>query len=84
MVDVVQEQVERGDALDQPALDRAPFGGGDDARHEVVGEDPLGGPPPAVHREGDALVQEREFGRLLEIVQLVGGQFEQALVKVAR
>ena len=83
MVDVLEEQVERGDALGQPLFDRAPFGRGEDARHQVVGEDPLGALLLAVDREGDALVQERQLGRLLEIAQLVGGQLKHALVERA-
>jgi hypothetical protein len=37
VVDVVDEGVERADALGQPALDRRPLGGGEDPRDEVQG-----------------------------------------------
>jgi hypothetical protein len=38
VVDVIDEVVERADALRQPALDPRPLGGRDDARHEVERE----------------------------------------------
>ncbi len=60
VVHVLEEQVERGDPLDEAVLDRLPLGGGDDARHEVEREDALEPLFFAVHGEGDALVQERE------------------------
>ena len=41
-VDVVQEQVQRREALGQAALDEVPFRGRQDPREEVEGEDPLG------------------------------------------
>ena len=56
MVDVLAEQVQRGHALDEPALDRLPLVGGDDARDEVEREDPLDAGVVAVDGEGDALV----------------------------
>jgi hypothetical protein len=42
VVDVLEEEVEGGDALGEAALDGGPLGGGDDARDRVVGEDALG------------------------------------------
>ena len=41
-VDVLQEEVQRQDALRQAALDGLPLGVGQDARHQVIGEDALG------------------------------------------
>ena len=41
VVDVLAEEVQRGDALDEPALDRVPFVGRDDAGNEVEREDLL-------------------------------------------
>ena len=59
VVDVAQEQVERGQALRQAALDRLPLRRGQDARQQVVGKDALGAGLIAVDRERDALLQER-------------------------
>jgi hypothetical protein len=69
-VDVLQEQVEGGDALGQAALEDAPLGGGDDARDQIVGKDLLGALAAAVDGEGDALVQEREIGGRLALAHL--------------
>ncbi len=83
VVDVLQEQVEGEQALRQAALDDAPLGAGDDARQDVVGEDPLGAFVVAVDREGDALVQEGTVGGLLAVPPLGGGQLEEAIEKQA-
>ena len=64
-VNIFQEQIERGDALGQALLDHSPFGSGDHAGQQVVGEDFLGAFFAAVHRKGDALVQKGKIGRLL-------------------
>ena len=74
VVDVVQKQIERGDALRQAALDVAPFRAGDDARQQVVGKDALGAFFAAVDGEGDALIQKREVGGLLAAADFLGGQ----------
>ena len=81
VVDVVEEEVERRDTLDQPALHRLPFRGGDDARQQVVGEDAFGAPRVAVDGEGDALVEEGEIGGLLAGVQLRGRQLQEPFVE---
>jgi hypothetical protein len=61
VVDVVDEVVERTDALREASLDRRPLGGGDDARDEVereraVADRPLGIRTAGV--EGDPLLHE--------------------------
>ena len=81
VVDVMEKQVERGDALHQPALDGLPLAGGDDARQQVVGEDAFGAARVAVDGEGDALVQKGEVGGLLARFQLGGRQFEKPPVE---
>lgn len=53
-VDVVEEQVERANALAQPGLDVSPFVGRDDPRHQVEGEGALAISSFGSHREGDA------------------------------
>ena len=77
MIDVFQEEVQRQDALRQAAFDRLPLCGGEDARHQVIGEDALGAMLLTIDGEGDALVQERKIGGLLPIAQLIIGQFGQ-------
>ena len=83
VVDVAQEQVERGDALRQSLFDGLPLGAGDDARQQVVREDAFGALVAAVNRERDALVQKRHVGGLLFAAHLFGGQAEQQLVQRA-
>ena len=58
VVDVVQEQIQRGDALDQSGLDVLPLSPRDDARQEIEGEDALGALVVVVDRKSDALVEK--------------------------
>ena len=58
MVDIAQKQVQGGDALREAALDGLPLGAGDDARQQIVRENPLGAFFPAVDGESDALVKK--------------------------
>ena len=78
-VDVAEKQVEGGDALREPALDRFPFPGGDQARQQIVREDALGAFFAAVDGEGDALGEEGKIDRLLAAAQFVGGQGSKSL-----
>ncbi len=57
----------------RPRSTSVPFGAGDDAREQIVGEDLLGAFVAAVDGEGDALIEEAEVGGLLAATQLVGG-----------
>ena len=61
VIDVLAEQIERGDALHQPALDQVPFVGGNDPRHQIKREDFLHPARVAVDGESDALVAEGEI-----------------------
>ena len=70
MVDVVDEQVERLDALLQAALDAAPFRCGDDPRHQIEGEDPLRAGAVAVHVERNPHVEQGPLGRPLPAQEL--------------
>ena len=70
VIDVFEKQVDRGEALGQPALEHAPFGRGDDARQQVVGKDPLRSLRIAVNREGDALREKGLFRFGLMLAQL--------------
>ena len=74
LVDVQQEQVERGDALDQAVLDDLPLGGGDDARHEVEREDALEAFLLAGDGEGDALADQGQRLEPLAPVDLGPGE----------
>ena len=58
VVDVLEEQVDRRQALREAADERAPLGGGDDPGQQVERKDPLGALLVAVDGEGDALGQE--------------------------
>ena len=63
MIDVVQEKVKRGDALDQAALDQLPFPRGNDPRHEVERKNPLRSLVVVVDRKGDALTEKTGRGQ---------------------
>ena len=58
VVDVVDEGVERADALREAALDRDPLLGRDDPRHQVERERTVLGAVLAGQLEGDALLHE--------------------------
>src|SRR4051794_6435047 len=59
VVDVVDELVERTDALGQPALDRAPLGAGDHTGDEVERKWPIADRAVVgCHLEGDSLLDE--------------------------
>ena len=70
MVDVVDEVVERVDALLEAALDPVPFLGRHDARNQVEGEDAFGAGGVAVDVEGDAQLQQQALGGVLAAQQL--------------
>ena len=67
-VDVVEVMLQRLDPLRDAALEPRPFGGGDDARHEVERERPF----LAGQRERDPLVDERAAERVRAGGQLGG------------
>ena len=83
VIDVLEEEIEGGDALRQAALDGVPVTGRDDARQQIVGEDALGRLVAAVDGEGDALVEEGQVRLLLAAQQLLGRQLQQLLVQLA-
>ena len=84
VIDVVNEEVERADALLQAALDEAPFRRRDNPRHEIERKDPLGSGVVAVDAEGNAHVQERAFRRLLATKEFAVGQSFDELAERAR
>ena len=79
VIDVVDEQVERLDALLQALLDGGPVRGADDAGQDVEREDALGPRLVAVHGERNAEVQQVALGRLLPPHQLALRQRNDAL-----
>ena len=72
MIDVVQEGVERRDALDESCLENVPFRGRDDARNDVERNQALGAGILAVDREGDADAMEGALGFLAFLGDLFG------------
>ncbi len=83
VIDIAQKKIQRGDALDQAALDGFPFGAGDDARQKIVGEDAFGALFAAVHGERNALMQKGDIGGLLPAAHLFHRQAEQHFVQRA-
>src|SRR6185295_12713304 len=81
VVNVAQKVIQRGDALNQSKLDSGPFRAGNDARKQVMREDPLSALFAAIDSEGDALMEERQIGRLLAVAQLIGGQTKKLIVE---
>ena len=71
-IDIAQEQVQRGDALHEPALDVVPITGRKDPWHHVEGEDLLGASLVAVHVERDAQIQKHLLGAALLRRQVFG------------
>ena len=78
VIDVVQEQIERGDSLDEAALDEVPFLRGNDARHEVERENALRSLVVVVDREGDALGEKGGGGERAFALELFALHFLEA------
>ena len=72
VVDVPEEGVERPRPLLHPALELAPLGLGEDPRHHVEGNEPLGVAALAIDREGDADAAEQRLGLLLLLRKHLG------------
>ena len=62
VIDVVQEGVERPHALLDAGRKPPPFEGGEDARHDIEGDEAFGGLFGAIDGKGDALAAEQFFG----------------------
>ena len=69
VINVVNEQVERLDALLQAVLDGGPVRRADDAGQDVKRKDALGARFVAVHRERNTEVEQVAFGCLLPVHQ---------------
>lgn len=74
VVDVVKKEVQGGDSLDQPFLQRGPFAGGNDSWNHVEGEDLFGALFVPVNSEGDALIEESQVDRLLPSLEFLFAQ----------
>jgi hypothetical protein len=84
VIDVVDEPIQREDALLETAFDRVPLRGRHDPRHEVEREDALGTRAVTVDVERDAHLHQRAFGRTLTTEQLAVGQRVDELDQRAR
>ncbi len=78
VVNVVEEEVERLDALEQAGLHRLPFRGGDRPGDEVEGENLLDPAAVGIDGKGDALVDEDEVGGGAALLELGGLQAAEA------
>jgi hypothetical protein len=78
VIAVVDEVIERADALLEAALDAGEVRGLDDPRHDVEGEDPLRAGLVAVDVERDAHRQERALGGVLAPGELFLGDRAEA------
>ena len=82
-IDILDEHVERVDALGQALLQEPPFGARHDARDDVEGDQPFGGVGLAVDREGDADAAEDQFGLAPPVIEHVGRHFGQPARQLA-
>src|SRR5262249_49066058 len=73
-VDVVEEHLQRFEALGQTTLDPAPLAGGHDAWHETNGHHLLGAALVRVHGERDALLDQRQLSEGLTSPEGLRGQ----------
>ena len=74
VINVVQEKVQRGDALRQAAFEPFPFGGGNDARQKIEWEDFLRTRRIAIDVERHALPEKRKVQGLTFEFELPWGQ----------
>ena len=70
VIDVVQEEVEGGDALHEAPLEMLPLLGWDDAGDEIERKDPLGALLVAVNVERDALPKEGQVHGASLLIEL--------------
>ena len=74
VVNIVDEHVQRGNALLEAAFDHVPFAGFDHPRHDVERPDFFGARFVAVHRERNAQVHQRPLGVALTAQEFAFGQ----------
>lgn len=83
MINVVEEEVQSGDALSKTAFEPLPFGGGNDARDQVEGEDALRPFGVAIDIEGDALSQEGQVCGTALLFKVLRGEGGEAVQEFA-
>src|SRR5439155_3462736 len=74
LVDVEDEEIQRGGALEQAGMQALPLAGGDNAWYEVERKAALNPLLLAVHGDGDALVRQRERLQSLPALDLSLGE----------
>jgi len=74
VVKIVEEKVQRLNALLQPALNPVPLLGADHARHDIEWENTLGAGGIAVNIEGDSELEQGMLGSSLTTLQFPGRQ----------
>ena len=74
VVDVIEKQVQGGNALAQAPFQLAPFGVRQNPRDDIEGNDPLGPLAVPVNVEGDPHSQHRAIGGPLPPLKIVGRQ----------
>ena len=70
MVDIVQEHVQRGYALDHAGFDRRPFPSGYHPRNDVEGKYPVNRILVGIDQEGDAEIVKLPFSVLCPALQV--------------
>jgi len=64
VIEIMQKGIDRSDPLFDANGQAAPFGGGEDTRNDIEGDEALGGFFRAIDGEGDAEPPEDAFGFL--------------------
>ena len=70
MVNVVEKEVEGNNALGQATFDDRPFGAGDDAWKQIIGENALCALVCPIDSKGDALMEKGGIGGLLALIAI--------------
>ncbi len=79
VIDVVQKQIQRRDALHQSALDQIPLLGRNDPGHEIKWKNPLGSLVVVVDRKSDPLTEKSRGGQRAFSFKYVPFQFLEAV-----
>ena len=74
VIDILEKQIERGEALCEAAFNDVPFRAGDDTRQQVMRENSFGAFFAAIDGESNALVEKREVGFELAAAKFLGGK----------
>src|SRR4051794_11233166 len=74
VINVVQEKIQRDDALREATFEIFPFLGRNNARHEIERKNTLGAAGIAIDVERHALAKEREIHRMAFGVKILASQ----------